>query len=336
VHHLTANENPVLMGHDALLKTVSQAQALGRLPHGWLLWGPRGVGKRTAAYALARQLLSGGRTLLPEDPLFRRIASETHGDFWILRGGLVEHVRELNQFLQKAPVEGDVQVAILPHVDEMTPSAANALLKTLEEPLGHTVFILTAEKRGRILPTILSRCRVVRLNPLERQDFPEALARFCSVQGLPPLAGEETEGLWDLTRGCLGQAITLMGEGKSGQAVALHRLWDSALLLDWDKTQSHPFHPRHLPTWKAFPFSWLAEAFMLWLQGILIQCGRGEGTGAHQTVYGMRTPVAWGEVVSRVQGLLNQAAVFHLDPMATFVSIWSLIALRSSSQGRRP
>lgn len=156
------------------------AQARGRLHHAWLLCGPEGVGKATFAYRAARRLLGAApdpaRGLLgaaPNDPVCRQVASQSHPDLLVLERAVedgktkkfiaVDDARRMPEFFSKAPGSAPFRVAIIDSVDEMNINAANAVLKTLEEPPERGVIFLVSHAPGKLLPTIRSRCRRLKI-----------------------------------------------------------------------------------------------------------------------------------------------------------------------------
>jgi DNA polymerase-3 subunit delta' len=148
----------------------------GRMHHAWLLTGPEGVGKATFAYRAARRLLGGRPDLAygllgvsPDDPVSRQVAARSHPDLLVLeRGGedgkarkyiSVDEARRLPEFFSKAPASAPFRVAIVDAADDMNINAANALLKTLEEPPARGVLFLISHRPGALIATIRSRCR---------------------------------------------------------------------------------------------------------------------------------------------------------------------------------
>ncbi|MCA8885921.1 MAG: DNA polymerase III subunit delta', partial [Hyphomonadaceae bacterium] len=170
------------VGHEAEEEALAEGLHGGRMHHAWLLAGPKGLGKATLAYRVARVALGAKRVgpraldVDPDDPIARRVMALSHPDLFVLRRGLsdrgkprreiaVDDARELAHFFSLAPSEGGMRVAIVDAVDDLNRNAANAILKTLEEPPARSILMLICHAPGAILPTIRSRCRRVVLRP---------------------------------------------------------------------------------------------------------------------------------------------------------------------------
>jgi len=225
-------ETAALRGQEAAEAVLLRAHASGRLPHAWLLSGPRGVGKATLAYRFARFLLSPeaqggglfgespeGLEVPADDPVFRRVAAGGHSDLMTLEKGRddkgkarsvipVEDVRRLLAFARMTAGEGGWRVAIVDSVDEMNRNAANALLKVLEEPPPRSMLLLVSHAPGSLLPTIRSRCCQLSLTPLEETVVAELLAAQ-----RPDLPAEEVQALARLADGSIGRALALAAHG---------------------------------------------------------------------------------------------------------------------------
>lgn len=214
-----------VLGQDAAIAEFVQASRRGRLHHGWLLTGPRGVGKATLAWAIARWMLSGAASddlSVPDGaPESRRITALSEPRLHLIRrpwdeksGRLraeitVEEIRKLLSFFHLSSAEGGYRIAIIDAADEMNTAAANALLKMLEEPPQNALILLVAHQPARLLPTIRSRCRTLRLAPLA----PDPMRRILNDAGI---GDDEADALATLSGGSAGEALRLAGQGGLG------------------------------------------------------------------------------------------------------------------------
>jgi DNA polymerase III subunit delta' len=183
-------------GHGRAIALLKDQRRAGRLAHAYCLIGEEGIGKTTVARALAQELLLG-----PGQP--PRL--DVHPDFWSddrpeaisideirfhPEKGAQAHDQSLQQFLSLKPFVARSRVALLANAERMTEAAQNCLLKTLEEPPGDTVLVLTTPFPDHLLPTCLSRCQVIALSPVSRQAVLELLqARHVPEETAEALAG---------------------------------------------------------------------------------------------------------------------------------------------------
>lgn len=171
-----------LIGHDAPVERFEQARASGRLHHGWIFQGPSGIGKSIVAQRTAGLMLGApSMDADASDETMQLIQSGGHPDLkWIQRGLnekgklrqdiTVDQIRELNQFFHLRPALSGWRIGVVDSLDEMNVSGMNALLKTLEEPPNNALLILISHSTQPILPTIRSRCQVLRFYPLSEDD----------------------------------------------------------------------------------------------------------------------------------------------------------------------
>jgi len=188
----------------------------GRLHHAWLLCGTEGVGKASFAWRAAARLL-GARSFDPpdDDPALRLMTASSHPDFLLLareeekgvvrKGITVDQARRLPEFFSKAPAIGPYRAAIIDAVDDLNPSGANAVLKTLEEPSARGVIFLVSHAAGRLLPTIRSRCRRLVFPPWPQSAVEEVLR----AHGQDPALARFAEG-------SPGRALALANQGVQG------------------------------------------------------------------------------------------------------------------------
>lgn len=192
-------ENTEFIGHQKVEQQLVQLVKNHKLPHAMLFAGPRGVGKATLAFRLAKYLLSGtepadaGVNLFgepaeenlasdAENPAIQRIIAGTHGDLLRVQPEedekrkssadtiYIEQVRSVVEFMHHTPSEGSWRIVIVDPAEAMNPNAANALLKVLEEPPSQTLLMLISHQPGRLLPTIRSRCRVFSMPALKAEE----------------------------------------------------------------------------------------------------------------------------------------------------------------------
>ena len=192
-----------LIGHRGAEQRFEAAKESGRLHHGWLFQGPSGIGKSIFARRIAGLMLGAEATDAPgDDKTMQLIQSGGHPDLkWIERGLndkgklrqdiTVDQIRDLNQFFALRPALSGWRVGVIDALDEMNVSGMNALLKTLEEPPNNALLILISHGRQPILPTIRSRCQVLRLYPLSEEDTKAVLS---GQEGGANLASELAHG----------------------------------------------------------------------------------------------------------------------------------------------
>lgn len=243
--------NPSLVGHAREWQELVAASRSGRMHHAWLLQGPRGIGKATLAFAFARHLVGapwtaeGERSAIfdPDDAAVRQIASGAHPNVIHIqrgdadRGGgfktqiTVDEVRRLQGFFRATATPG-WRVAILDPADDLNRNAANALLKILEEPPARSVFLITNHAPGRLLPTIRSRCRTLRIDSLSNTAVASATRQL-----MPGTDGEDLNAVAALARGSVRQALILLQGGGVDVLREADRILD-ARQPDWQGVHS--------------------------------------------------------------------------------------------------
>ncbi|MEL6799702.1 MAG: DNA polymerase III subunit delta' [Pseudomonadota bacterium] len=226
-------DTPALFGQDAAQSAFLEAYAQERLHHAWLITGPRGVGKATLAWRIARFLLAEapveagmfGAPAPPitldidaEHPVARRVAAGSEGRLFLVRRSWdaktkrlkstigVDEVRGLKSFFAMSATDGGRRVVIVDAADEMTVNAANALLKVLEEPPDRCTLLLISHQPARLLPTIRSRCRELRCAVLSPDDIGRAVAQAGGD------GADHVGALAELAQGSAGAALGLAEE----------------------------------------------------------------------------------------------------------------------------
>ncbi|WP_454656948.1 DNA polymerase III subunit delta' [Bosea beijingensis] len=223
-------ETLALVGHSARERTFLDALASGRMHHAWLLGGPEGIGKASFAYRAARFLLAVGDPqaraarsadlAMPEhDPATRRVMAQSHPDLHVLRriqkpdgksytsNIPVDSIRRVIDRFGSSAAEGGWRVCIVDSAEDMERSAANALLKLLEEPPPRALFLIVAHAPGRMLPTIRSRCRLLTFDPLSEADVGEA-GKLALERMEMPFDGSALRRASGLSEGSVRRALT--------------------------------------------------------------------------------------------------------------------------------
>jgi DNA polymerase-3 subunit delta' len=213
----------VIVGQDRAVEQFATAWGIRRLHHAWLLAGPKGVGKATFAHAAARRVLAdaAGPPIdlpgieTPEDhPIIKLVEAGSHPDMrWLerqvdektdkLRRNITVHqVRELAEFLGLTTAISPWRVVVFDSVDDLEGSAGNALLKMLEEPPPHSLFLLVSHAPGRLLPTIRSRCRRLEFQALDD----DAMTSIFTSQA-PDVSAAERQRVIAMSFGSAGRAL---------------------------------------------------------------------------------------------------------------------------------
>ncbi|MBX7481255.1 DNA polymerase III subunit delta' [Qipengyuania sp. 6D47A] len=186
-----------MIGHEEAWREWRRAMAGERMHHAWLLAGRRGVGKASFALAAARQLVATGNAQTEQHPDIHMISYAPKDDkeerkraegkpFELARSIRIAQIRAMQSRLSTRPTLGDRRAIIIDPADDLERNAANALLKSLEEPPAGTYFLLVAHSPARLLPTIRSRCRVLRFPTVSDMEMDNLL------QDLSPAADEAT------------------------------------------------------------------------------------------------------------------------------------------------
>jgi DNA polymerase-3 subunit delta' len=338
-------DNWGLIGHAGAVAFLARALARGRLAHAYLLVGPTGVGKRTLAQELARRILRTERLDLHpgyshvercEDPKTKKMRDQI----------AVAQVGELIGNLSRTSLLGGAKVAVIRGADRLGREAANALLKTLEEPAGETTLLLTADALDEVMPTVRSRCQTLRLSPVSVPQLEVALLE---------------RGLADAK---LAAQVAALSGGRPGLARRL-AADKTALdeLLDWRElflalpTQSvigrWQALEAVLPKKLAFNESrGAARAFLrlaseLLRDAALVTLGFGDraahrdaldGIGRFAAAVGWPDLAAWLEAVDTAHGRLdaNVSARSVLEEFALFERTEPHAKIQESAQGLRP
>lgn len=220
-----------LIGQSTAEHKLLDSYKSGRFHHAWMLCGPQGIGKATLAYRLARFILSNPDNLSvdvvdasdlaisPDNAVAHRIAARAHSDLFVLQRELnrttkklrpaiaVDDARKLGNFFTKTAGEGGWRICIVDAADDLNASAANAILKILEEPPKRCLFIIISHAPGRLLPTIRSRCLRLDLATLKDQEVAQVVESDLQSRKLNP---DEISALISLGSGSPGKVMQLV------------------------------------------------------------------------------------------------------------------------------
>jgi DNA polymerase-3 subunit delta' len=341
-------DNAYLLGHEAAGRAFLSAWQTGRVAHAWLLSGPRGIGKATLAYRIARFVLSQGvagaaagpdlfgASLVPSlqmaenHPVFAKVRSQGHPDFRSAEREkmktserlstvvTIEQIRKIIDFMYLTPAESAWRVVLIDDADAMNAAAANAVLKVLEEPPRRSILLLVAHNADRLLPTIRSRCRRLDLRPLTDAQVGALIGRY-----RPDLTPREVQALSGLADGSIGRALELAEEGGVAlfaelvdlfadlptlKSTKLHALADVTLRGDNYRTVTA------LLTW------WLARVATLAAQGRLAQAPEllpGERAAASKLA---AAPAALAETWQGVAHLAERTLALNIDKKRSFIA----------------
>ena len=308
-----------IIGHEKARRDILDAALAGRLHHAWILSGPRGIGKAGLAREIALVLLAGEEekgSVAGDHPAAHLFHAGTHPDYAELArlekdsGDLarnigVDQIRGLARLIATAPSVSNRRVVLIDAADDMERSAANALLKSLEEPPRDMVFLLISHAPSRLLPTIRSRCRMLRLSPLGQADMASAL-RLAA----PEMDETERDDLIRIGEGAPGRALALSGLGVATMLDALARI----------AATGDPGNAERIALAKALsprPARARYEAFLDQVPGFIAARAREKRGDA---LAGAIT--AW----EQARDLAAQAVPLSLDPAATVFELCSHVA----------
>lgn len=255
----TQNYAISVVGHTWALDLLHHQHQAGRVPQSLLITGPPQVGKSTLGRYFAQFLNCRDEQTRPcgQCPSCRKVISGNHPDVRIFDDDTealkIDQIRELQRELALSPLEGQYRVTLLANFERATTGAANALLKTLEEPAARVVLILTASDIGALLPTIVSRCQILTLRLLPDAEILPALQTRWQTEPA------QAELLTQLATGRLGWAVRAL-EDESFVERRLRRLDDLLDLLRMHRAERLAYAQAASRDSAA-----LRETFILWL-----------------------------------------------------------------------
>jgi DNA polymerase-3 subunit delta' len=327
-------QNPLLLGQTEAEAVLVGAMASARMHHAWLITGPQGVGKATLAYRFARAILAGRNAtgslaMEPLDPVFRRVASGTHADLltvereWDekrkkLRGEIViDTVRGVAAFLRLTAAEGGWRVVIVDGAEDINRNAANALLKVLEEPPPRTVILLVCSAAGRLLPTIRSRCRRLRLGKLDDATMSDLTARY-----LPQMPSDQSDRLASLAEGSIGRALQLADGDGIPAAELVSKVLDA---LPWPRP-TLAYDVADALGRSEDAFSTFMDLLRAALAGAVRETARGQPDPEQARLLGARALDAWVQIWQALGLIQAETEDLYLDKRQAIAQALAMLA----------
>jgi DNA polymerase-3 subunit delta' len=318
-------------------QTLLDAYRGGRMHHAWLIGGAKGIGKATLGYRFARFALAHPDPTAPDvatatslaideaHPAARKVAARAHPNLLVLERPYdderkryrteltVPEIRRTVSFFGSTAADKGLRIAIVDPADDMNASAANALLKILEEPPSRSLFFIISHAPGRLLPTIRSRCRRLDLAPLSTEAIAGALRQNASSDEGFRLAAA-------LADGSLRRAITLL----DGEGIAIYR--DMARLLEGlpaiDGGAMHAFADRVSGRGAEEIYEGFLELMRGWLARRVRREAEPEGGRPGEGVPLER----WAEVWEKLRESSQTAEDLNLDKKQVVLSLFMSLA----------
>jgi DNA polymerase-3 subunit delta' len=334
-------ETSRLFGQDAGERLLGGAFASGRMHHAWILAGREGIGKATLAYRLARYVLArpedrtaprGSLEISADSPTARQVRALSHPGLLVIRRPYdtkgkrfvttipVDEVRRLKSFLTHTAGAQAWRVVIVDRADDLNPNAANALLKSLEEPPPQTVFLLVAAEPGRLLVTIRSRCRVVDLPGLPPDALQRAAEQALAAASLDGPSAEAFPRLRTLAEGSVRRLLVLAASDGVEVAGTVDRIFGTLPRIDW--AAAHALADSLAATTEQARF----ETFFDLLLGAIARLARSAAIGGEVGPAGAPAVpngklLAWAELWQEIMDRKAETLALNLDRRALILGV---------------
>ena len=294
-----------IAGQERAKRILQTHLAEATVAQAYLLAGPDGVGKRRLALEMATALICDADTPRPCGACLhcRQVGRGVHPDLHVIVPGgsadqiRIDDIRHLLGRLALKPFNAAVQVAVLEHAERLNEEAANCLLKTLEEPARSTRFLLTTARLSQCLPTVVSRCQLIRCEPLP----PEVISRLLIAQ--------------QACEAAVAAAVARLCGGSMARALELAGRWDSheRIVGQLADVSSRAWLSQPLPETREEAIE-LLDGLMAWLRDLAVAAVADPVLAAH---------------ADRAEALRRQAR--QVDPDRCVEAVFELIALRESA-----
>ena len=351
-------ETKELYGHAGAERMLAEALSSERIHHAWLLTGPQGIGKATLAYRFARAALAApeerdasGQSLAVADTTSaaRQVRALSHPGLMVIRRPYdvkakrfatsipVDEVRRLRSFLAHRAAGDGWRIVIVDEAGELNVNAANALLKSLEEPPTRTIFLLVASAPGRLVPTIRSRTRALALAPLGESDLRAAVTQaLAAAEMKTPAPAAEWAALEPLAEGSAGRLLGLLASGGGELQARVTKLLSLLPKVDWravhalaDELQPIAAQPR---------FELFFELLLASLSRLIRAAASGEGTPADRElaarVIGDTRLASFAALWERIAREKADTVALNLDRKSLILEIVARLA--AAAQDRKP
>lgn len=317
-----APEFGTLTGHDITYQAFQNGLDRGRLPSAVLLHGPRGIGKATFAFAIAKMVLTRTSDETP-DRISAQVAALSHPNLFVLRRTTdpansekyysairVDDVRAMRDALHQTRGRAGYRIAIIDSVDDCNINSANALLKTLEEPPGETMFIVISHRPGGLLATIRSRCQTFGLRPLVAPDVGEVLTRV-----RPELTPEDLQRATSFAAGRprRGFEVLMLEEGDVLDAL---QTWLASPASH--PSRAHLMIADGLAASKGAELSFAQDMIREWIAAEAESSARGGSASRFRLASG-------NSLWEKANALVADADIYNLDRRQTLVAVFDLI-----------
>ncbi len=345
-----------LYGHDDAEAMLEAAFASGRMHHGWLIAGADGIGKATLAYRFARYVLADPSERVPgtldvgaETRASRQVLALSHPGLLVIRRGWdqktkrfpasipVDEVRRLKSFLGRTSEEGAWRVVIVDRADELNIAAANALLKSLEEPPPRTVFLLISSAPGRLLVTIRSRVRTLDLAPLADEALKKAVTQAFAESGDDVASGVPQPSEWEKLARLSGGSVRRVLSLHAAKGLALQEritgLLERLPAIDWGTV--HTLGDELAGQAAEQRFQLFFELFMDTVARLVAAEARGEGTAEDRALAGRLIGPArlatWAGLWERVAAQRAETVALNLDRKALILDVFARLGAAARS-----
>jgi DNA polymerase-3 subunit delta' len=346
-----------LVGHAAAEAELAQAWASGRMPHAWLLAGPRGIGKATLAYRFARALLAApeerdpsGLSLAVDEQTraSRQVRVLSHPGLLVIRrpydekakrfttSSPVDEVRKLRSFLGHRAADAAWRVVIVDEANELNVNAANALLKSLEEPPARTVFLLVSSAPGQLVPTIRSRCRMLTLPPLDDGNLRKAATQALTAAEASLPGDADWAPLMHLAGGSAGHLLGLLGAGGLELQGRIDKLLGLLPRVDWKAV--HALSDELQPIAAQVRFDLFFELLLGTLARLIRTAATGEGSPETRAlavrIIGDTRLASFAALWERVAREKADTLALNLDRKSLIME--TVAGLAAAAQDRKP